>query len=128
MLDFIGTVGTSALMVLIVAALAVTLKASNAGKLTFAALAGLWIGFAAASAPAGWIEIGKPFPLIGLYVAAPLLAGAIAAATPAGRAALLGVPTRLLIGLNIARILAVLFLLLAWEGRLSGPFPFLAGF
>jgi hypothetical protein len=128
MLDFIGTMGTSALMTLIVGALAVSLKASNAGKLTFAALAGLWIGFAAASAQAGWIEVVKPFPLIGLYVAAPLLAGAIAASTPGGRAALLGVPTRLLIGLNIARTLGGLFLLLAWQGRLSGPFPLLAGF
>jgi hypothetical protein len=43
------------------------------------------------------------------------------------RAALLGLPTRLMIGLNIARVLAVLFLLLAAQGRLAGPFPFLAG-
>src|SRR5262249_15780944 len=123
MLDFIGTVGTSALMVLIVAALAVTLKASNAGKLTFAALAGLWIGFAAASAQAGWIEIGKPFPLIGLYVAAPLLAGAIAAATPAGRAALLRGPNRVLIRLIITRILSLLLLLLSFARRPCAPSP-----
>ena len=127
MLDFIGTMGTSALMVLAVAALAVALKASKTSKLTFAVMAGLWIGFAAASAQAGWVAIGTPFPLIGLYVAAPLAAGAIAAATPAGRAALSALPTRLLIGLNIGRVLAVLFLLLAREGRLSGPFPFYAG-
>jgi len=127
MLDFIGTMGTNALMVLVVAAIAVTLKASDTSKLAFAAIAGLWIGFAAASAQAGWVAIGTPFPLIGLYVAAPLAAGAIAAATPAGRAALSALPTRLLIGLNIGRVLAVLFLLLAREGRLSGPFPFYAG-
>jgi hypothetical protein len=127
MLDFIGTMGTSALMAVVIAALAVNLKASNTSKLTFAAIAGLWIGFAAASAQAGWVAIGTPFPLIGLYVAAPLAAGAIAAATPGGRAALLVLPTRLLIGLNIGRLLAVLFLLLASEGRLSGPFPFYAG-
>jgi hypothetical protein len=127
MLDFIGTMATSALMVLVVAALTVALKMSNPGKLTFAMIGGLWIGFAAASAQAGWIEIGKPFPLIGLYVVAPLAAGAIAATMPAGRAALLALPTRLLIGLNIGRVLAVLFLLLASKGRLSGPFPLLAG-
>ena len=127
MLDFIGTMGTNALMVLVVAAIAVTLKASDTSKLAFAAIAGLWIGFAAASAQAGWVAIGTPFPLIGLYVAAPLAAGAIAAATPAGRAALSALPTRLLIGLNIGRVLAVFFLLLAREGRLSGPFPFYAG-
>ena len=127
MLDFIGTMGTSALMVLAVAALAVALKASKTSKLTFAVIAGLWIGFAAASAQAGWVAIGTPFPLIGLYVAVPLAAGAIAAATAAGRASLLALPTRVLIGLNMGRILAVLFLLLAREGRLSGPFPFYAG-
>lgn len=127
MLDFIGTMGTCALMVLVVTALAVTLKASDTSKLTFGAIAGLWIGFAAASAQAGWVAIGTPFPLIGLYVAAPLAAGAIAAAIPAGRTRLLALPTRLLIGLNMGRILAVLFFLLAREGRLSGPFPFYAG-
>src|SRR5262249_13685264 len=62
MLDFIGTMATGALMVLVVAALAVTLKASDTSKLAFAAIAGLWIGFAAASAQAGWIAIGTPFP------------------------------------------------------------------
>ena len=53
MLDFIGTMATSALMVLVVAALTVALKMSNPGKLTFAMIGGLWIGFAAASAQAG---------------------------------------------------------------------------
>src|SRR5262249_58037891 len=62
-----------------------------------------------------------------LYVAGTLAAGAIAAATAAARASLLALPTRILIGLNMGRILAVLFLLLAREGRLSGPFPFYAG-
>src|SRR5262249_8408779 len=75
MLDFIGTMGISALMALVVAALAVTLKASDTSKLTFAAIAGLWLGFPAASAQAGWVAIGTPFPLIGFYVAAPLAAG-----------------------------------------------------
>src|SRR5215469_7009624 len=92
MLDFIGTMATSALMVLVVAALTVALKMSTPGKLTFATIGGLWIGFAAASAQAGWIEIGKPFPLIGFYAVAPLAAGAIAATMPAGRAALLALP------------------------------------
>jgi len=32
-----------------------------------------------------------------------------------------------MIGLNIGRVLAVLFLLLAMQGRLAGPFPFSAG-
>ena len=35
-------------------------------------------------------------------------------------------PLQLLVGLNIGRVFAVLFLLLAAEGRLSGPFPYSA--
>jgi len=127
MLDFIGTMGTSALMVVVVATIASALKASNASKFFFAAIAGLWIGFAAASAQAGWVAIGKPFPILGLYAAAPMVAGAIVAMVPAGRAVLMALPTRLLVGLNMGRILAILFLLLARDGRLSGPFPVLAG-
>src|SRR5262245_32727007 len=40
---------------------------------------------------------------------------------------MLSVPMPLMIGLNIGRIFAVLFFLLAAEGRLSGPFPVFAG-
>jgi hypothetical protein len=127
MLDFIGTMGTTGLMFLVVAAIAANLKTSNTAKLTFAGFAGLYIGFTAASTQAGWVAIGWPFPLLGLYVTAPIVAGAIVAATPAGRSALLALPTRLLIGLNMGRILAIMFLLLAGDGRLSGPFPFYAG-
>ena len=32
-----------------------------------------------------------------------------------------------MIGLNFGRVFAVLFLLLALQGRLAGPFPFFAG-
>jgi len=40
---------------------------------------------------------------------------------------MLSVPMPLMIGLNIGRIFAVLFLLLAAERRLAGPFPFFSG-
>ena len=60
-------------------------------------------------------------------MALPLVAAAIAAAWPGVRKALLGLPLPLLIGLNIGRVFAVLFLLLAVEGRLAGPFPYFAG-
>ena len=39
----------------------------------------------------------------------------------------MAIPTSLLIGLNAMRVLGVLFLLLALDGRLAGPFPFSAG-
>ena len=127
MLDFIGTIITMALMMLIVNALITFMDISRSTKLTLATLIGLWIGVAAAVAAAGKLPISKPFPVIGIFVAAPLIAAAIATAWPAARSAMLSVPMPVMIGLNVVRVFAVLFLLLAVEGRLSGPFPHSAG-
>jgi hypothetical protein len=127
MLDFVGTIVTAALMVFVVTALLVFVDISRSAKLTVAALLGLWIGLAAAAGAAGWLSIARPFPVMGVFVAAPLLAAAIAAAWPAARQAMLSLPLPLMVGLNISRVAGVLFLLLAAEGRLSGPFPYSAG-
>lgn len=40
---------------------------------------------------------------------------------------MLGLPLPLLVGMNVGRVFAVLFLLVAAEGRMSGPFPQSAG-
>ena len=127
MLDFAGTIVTAALMTFIVGALVSYLDIGRAAKLGIAGVAGAWIGLAAAAGAAGWFAIARPLPVIGVFVAAPLLAAAIAACSPAVRAALLALPTKLLIGLNIGRVFAILFLLLAMQGRLAGPFPHFAG-
>ncbi len=128
MLDFIGIIVTAALMTVAVTTIITHLDVSQSAKLILATLVGLWIGLAAAAASAGWLAVTQPFPLIGLFVAAPLAAAAIvAAAWPRGRAAMLSLPMPLMIGLNAGRIFAVLFFLLAAEGRLAGPFPFFAG-
>ena len=127
MLDFVGTIVTAALMVFVVTALLVFMDISRGAKLTMAALLGLWIGLAAAAGAAGWLTNPGPFPIMGIFVAAPLLAAAIAAAWPAARQAMLSLPLPLMVGLNIGRVAGVLFLLLAAEGRLSGPFPYSAG-
>src|SRR5262245_45772033 len=126
MLDALGTIVTAALMVVAVVTLTF-MDVSRTTKLTIAATAGLWIGLAAAAGSAGLIAVSRPFPIVGLFVAAPLVAAALAATWPQGRAALLSLPMHLLIGLNVGRVFAVLFLLLAVEGRLAGPFPYFAG-
>ncbi len=127
MLDLAGFVVTGALMVLAVNALITFMDISRGAKLTVAAAGGLWIGLAAAAASAGWLAIARPFPVIGIFVALPLLAAAIVAPWQPARQAMLGLPMPLMIGLNIGRIFAVLFLVLAAERRLAGPFPFFAG-
>src|SRR6267154_4436367 len=127
MLDFLGTVATAALIVFVISALLVFMEAPRSAKLVLAGLLGLWVGVAAAGSAAGWAAIARPFPVMGIFVATPLVVAAIATASPAARRAMLSLPLQLLVGLNIGRVFAVLFLLLAAEGRLSGPFPYSAG-
>jgi len=126
MLDFVGTVVSVTLMVFVTGAVITFIEMSRSAKLALSAVVGAWIGLCAASAAAGWIAMSRPFPVIGVFVATPLVAAALASAWPAARAAMLGLPMPLMIGLNVGRVFAVLFLLLAAEGRLAGPFPYFA--
>ena len=126
MLDFLGTIATAALIVFVVSALLVFMDMPRRVKLVLGAVLGIWIGFSAAASAAGWLAVSRPFPMMGLFVAAPLVAAAITATSPGARQAMLSLPMPLMVGLNIGRVFAVLFLLLAAEGRLSGPFPYSA--
>jgi hypothetical protein len=125
MLDFLDTIVTAALMTLIVNALVIYLEIGRAAKLALAAVAGFWIGLAAAASASGWLTIANPFPVIGIFVATPLVAAAIATVWPTARRAFLGLPTRLMIGLNIGRVFAVSFLLLGMQGPPRGTIPIL---
>ena len=126
MLDFIGMVVTAALMLLVVNALTTFMDVSRVAKITLAALIGVWIGLAAAAAGAGWLTISRPVPVVGFFVVAPLLATGLATAWPAACKAILSIPMPVMVALNIVRVFAVLFLMLAAEGRLTGPFPYSA--
>lgn len=127
MLDFLGTIATVALTIFIIGTLLSFLDVSRQAKLIMAALLGLWVGIATAGSAAGWAATARPFPVMGLFVAAPLIAAAAATAWRKARAAMLGLPLPLLVGMNVGRVFAVLFLLVAAEGRMSGPFPHSAG-
>ena len=126
MLDFLGTVATATLIVFVISSLLVFIDVARKTKLVLAIALGLWVGIAAAGAAAGWMAATRPFPLIGVFVVAPLLAAWIATAWPQARHALLSLPLPLLVGLNVGRVFAVLFLMLEATGRLSGPFPYSA--
>jgi hypothetical protein len=117
MVEFAGTFATLALIVFVSAAVVASADLSPAGRLVTAALLGLWTGFAAAASAAGWMQITQP-PVVGFFVVVPLIAAALFA-----RHALVSLPLRLMIGLNIGRVFAVLFLMLEAQGQLSGPFP-----
>lgn len=126
MLDFIGMVITAAVMVLFVNVLTIFLDISRVAKIALAAVIGVWIGLAAAAAGAGWLPIARPVPVVGLFVVVPLLTTALATAWPAARKAMLSMPMSAMVAINIVRVFAVLFLMLAAEGRLTGPFPYSA--
>lgn len=130
MLDFIGTVVAFAAIAVNLTAIATVIPMNLAGRLTLAAAVGAWVGVAVALAMAGELADAtiRPYPLIGVLFAAPLLFMAVwALASAKLRAALLDIPMPLLIGLNFMRVFGVLFLLLASVGRLGGPFPQSAG-
>ena len=74
MLDFLGTVATAALIVFVISTLLVFLDVSRKAKIVMAALLGLWVGIATAASAAGWAALARPFPIMGLFVAAPLAA------------------------------------------------------
>jgi hypothetical protein len=127
MLDFLGIIATAGLTIFIIGTLLAVLDVSRKTKIVMAALLGLWVGVATAGSAAGWAALTKPFPVMGLFVVAPLIVAIVATGWPKARAAMLGLPLPLLVGMNVGRVFAVLFLLVAAEGRMSGPFPHSAG-
>jgi hypothetical protein len=103
---------------------------SPAQRLTTAAMAGLWIGLAIALATIGiYAAAAAPVPVVGVMAGLPLIGLGLAALLSARlRDVLLALPVTLLVGLHILRIATGGFLLLlALQGRLSGPFPESAG-
>ena len=129
MLDLIGAIVGMCAIAINLVAFTHALGSTLVRRLGLAAIGGAWVGLASGLGAAGLLAFApNPLPLVGVLFAMPLLAVGILALTSRGvRAALLAIPTPLLIGLNSLRVLGVLFLLLAASGRLSGPFPFFAG-
>jgi len=130
MLELIGTIVLTALVALCLNAAIAAMPMSPARKLTTVALAGSWIGLAVALATTGiYASTATPVPVAGVMLAIPLLlTGGAALFFARVRDALLALPVPLLLGLNALRIVPGAFiLLLASQGKLSGPFPQSAG-
>lgn len=128
-LGLIGWIITIAVIAVDLVAITQALSGSFARCLAIAAVAGGWAGLAMFLGASGLLAFAAfPAPIIGVLFAVPLLtAGLLALASEKVRAATLGIPLQLLIGLNAMRILGVVFLLDYVAGSLSGPFPFFAG-
>lgn len=130
LLDLISTITTMAVIAVDLVAVTQVLSGSFARRLAIAAVGGSWVGLAMFLGASGRLAFSpaSPVPLIGVLFAVFLLTvGVLALSSEKVRAALIGIPAQLLIGLNAMRILGVLFLLNFIAGSLSGPFPFFAG-
>lgn len=129
-LDFVNAIVTMAVIAVDLVAITQALSGSLTRHLPLAALGGGWVGVAVFFGGSGQLAFSpnSPVPVVGILFATPLLAaGVLALTTERVRAALLGIPLQLLVGLNAMRILGLLFLLDFLAGGLSGPFPFFAG-
>ena len=130
MLELIGTTVLTAVVAVNLNAAIATMPMSPVQKLTTVTIAGLWIGLAIALGTTGiYAATATPIPVVGIMVVLPLVAvGAAASLSGSVRETLLALPIPLLLGLNALRILPGAFiLLLASQGKLSGPFPQSAG-
>jgi hypothetical protein len=125
MLDAIGTMFIGLSMAVILTAVLTTMPLRLSTRLVLAGAAGAWTGVAAATAGSG--SLTQPMALPALFTAPLIVTGVIAAAVPAARRVIGAIPLRVLEGINIVRLGGVLFVLLAVVGRLSGPFPYIAG-
>src|SRR3977135_959892 len=128
--DLVGAIVAMMAIGINLVALTSVLPGPLTQRLRLAAIAGAWVGLATGLGAAGRLVFSPdhPVPLVGVLFAVPLLTvAALAFKYPRMRSTLMAIPMPLLIGLNALRVLGVLFLLLAATGRLSGPFPYSAG-
>jgi hypothetical protein len=125
LLDYLGALTVGATIAMLLVAVASTALERAGHRIALAGIAGAWAGLAAATAAFGGLKI---LPVMGgLFVLPFIVVGTLSVALPAFRSAVLRVPVPLIIGLNAARVLGFLFLLLLAAGRLGGPFPYFAG-
>jgi hypothetical protein len=125
MLDAFGTMLVGLSLAVILTAVLSTMPLRLSARLVVAAAAGTWVGIAAAVAGSG--SLSHPATVLVLFTAPLISAGLVLLAVPAARRAVGAIPLRVLEGLNIVRLGGLLFVFLAFAGRLSGPFPYIAG-
>jgi hypothetical protein len=125
MLDAMGTTLAATAIAVVLTGVVTTMPIQLPGRLALAAGVGAWVGLAAAVAGAG--DLADPRTILALFAFPLATTAALALAYPAARKALRAIPMPLLIGLNLIRVGGVLFVLLAFAGRLAGPFPYSAG-
>lgn len=125
MLDAFETILIGAALGTLLATVTATAQSSVVGRITLGALAGSWVALAAVVTAAGYFDAPGVLPLMFAF---PLVAAALLTLfAPGFRTALAAIPATYIIGVNVFRLIGLLFLVLLVEGRLAGPFPYFAG-
>ncbi|HSZ50737.1 MAG TPA: hypothetical protein VK801_04130 [Caulobacteraceae bacterium] len=125
MLDVVGIVFIGVTLAVLLTAIITSLPLSSSARLILAGAAGAWVSLAVGVVSGGGLS--NLLNLLVMFGTPLLVAAALALLSPAARRLAGAVPTPMLIGLNVFRVLGVLFVLLAAAGRLAGPFPYSAG-
>lgn len=128
--DLIGAIELTASAAVLIGSLAAIQPEHSINRLRVAIALGGW--FVAIVVAAAW-RVFDPYlglgpPALGLAVLAPVIALAVAARrSPTAHAAVLAVPTPVLIAIHVVRVLGVSFVLLYAANRLPAPFAPVAG-
>jgi hypothetical protein len=129
-IDMIGAVAATAVYATLVGVLVGFSPVGGPTKLAAVAAAAVWGGIVVVTAALGGFAPGATGAVPGpVFAFVGLLALLLAAWSllPGFRSALLSVPLPALVGLHAGRLGGVVFLILASDGRLSGPFAPIAG-
>ncbi len=129
-LDLLGGIELTASASIVVAILAGGLAESARARAAIVVGFAVWFSVVTALAAAGTFHAASSLgaPGLGLTIAVPLLAAALAAATSDGvRRALKRIPMWSLVAANSVRVLGISFVVLYAIGRLPAPFAPVAG-
>lgn len=107
------------------AAVLSTLPIRSGSRVALGAGVGAWIAIVVALAGSG-VVTSSPIAVPVLF-SLPLIAAALAATSAKARSAMMAIPVSLVVGLNVWRVLGILMVMAAVAGRMSGPFPYVAG-
>jgi hypothetical protein len=125
MLDVAGIVFIGVSLAVLLTAIVTSLPLSSSARLILAGAAGIWISLAVGIVAKGGLSNLQT--LLVMFGTPLLVAAGLALLAPAARRLTGEISTPMLVGLNVVRVGGVLFVLLAAAGRLSGPFPYSAG-
>jgi len=125
MLDTLRTLTLGATAGALFATVLALLPIRLSSRIAIGAGVGSWLSIVVALAGSG--AVGRSPFLLPIMFALPLIAAGLASTSIAARSAVMAIPTPLIIGLNVARVLGVFMLLAGIAGVMSGPFPYVAG-